>query len=190
MPLLAEAWRGIAERPLGYIHSERLRLPIAMDTAQVQAVLNPLLVSCLQLDGNVPPLAERQGRAALWATHWQRLPEIAGLVAAWLLWPQLARGAHSCRLSAMQRSFAALPLGDRVADKSWMAVPAPIRLEAIGLHALTGWQKGLPALLGERLPLLFSPQAQACQRALAPVNVDYTLFLMAVQHARHNQKRD
>lgn len=182
---LAEGWQRIIERPLDYLHAERLRLPAAMDTGALRDVLDPLLVRSLGLGSASWVQVAHLPWLAFWINHWQRLPAAARLIGAWQQWPHLARGAGVQRLDASQRQFAALNLGVRHTCLLDPQVDVATRIEAAGLNALRGWHRHLPAPLNERVALLFSPDAQALLAGCVVPAADAPLLCLAVQHARY-----
>lgn len=182
-----EACTAILQRPSSYMHAQRLMLPIAMDTPAARSVIDELLVEALSL----PTMPAQQLLACpianLWVRHWHQLPRIAELLGAYFLMPQLAKGAGWARLSATQRRFALFCLGERTRCDGADRIPIDIRQETVGLSALSSLQSTLPRVLAVRVPLLFSPRAQAWQTRLPAVQCSPVIFHMATQHARFDQ---
>lgn len=184
-----ETCAAILQQPSGYMHAQRLQLPPAMDTTAVRAVIDRLLLEELDL-----PMVSIQTLlacpcASLWVRHWYRLPRIAALLGAYFLMPHLAKGAGWIRLSTPQRRFALFQMGERTPCEAIDRVPMDMRQEALGLSALYSLQTTVPHALAVRMPLLFSPDAQAWQAHLPDVQCPPVLFHMAVQHARFDQAR-
>ncbi|MBD1552404.1 hypothetical protein [Pseudomonas typographi] len=186
MPSHADAWRQVIEQPLAYLHPARLSVPRDLDTPHLRTALGPVLVEALGL-------APGQGQWACqpecrwWVQHWRCLPSAAHWVAAYLLWPQLAWGAALQGLSPAQRRFATFALGARAPSGIAPAVPLPLRLEATGLRCLQGAAGGLPVALRQRLPLQFSPAAEALALTLPALPADFRLLVQAVNYARFSQ---
>ena len=184
-----EACTAILQQPSSYMHAQRLQLPPAMDTIAVRAVIDRLLLEQLAL-----PMVPIQTLlvcpcASLWVRHWYRLPRIAALLGAYFLMPHLAKGAGWTRLSAPHRRFALFHMGARTNCEAVDQVPMDMRQEAVGLSALYSLQTTLPHALAVRMPLLFSPGAQAWQARVPDVQCPPVIFHMAVQHARFDQAR-
>lgn len=70
-----------------------------------------------------------------------------------------------------------------------LAVRAYAASVGVGLSALYSLQTTLPHALAVRMPLLFSPGAQAWQARVPDVQCPPVIFHMAVQHARFDQAR-
>lgn len=123
------------------------------------------------------------------------VPDAAGSIpvvtkedaAAWA--KAMAKGAGWTRLSAPHRRFALFHMGARTNCEAVDQVPMDMRQEAVGLSALYSLQTTLPHALAVRMPLLFSPGAQAWQARVPDVQCPPVIFHMAVQHARFDQAR-
>jgi type III secretion system OrgA/MxiK family protein len=184
MPPRHDALRRLIEQPLDYLHPRRLALPADMNTSAVRAALNPLLVDGLALSELPADVALDHSWLRLWVEHWLLLPKVAKLLGAYLQWGHLAVGGHSRQLNASQRRFAMCDLGQRHAVALAPGQALEQRIEAAGLSALLAWRARLPKALGERLVLMFSPEAEALQRPFPIHQPDPRLFILAVQHAR------
>lgn len=187
----ADALRVILHQPLDYLHPERGVVPRMFQGPAARAVLNRSLLRGLGL--SVPDLQEieRTPWSDLWVAHWRRLPVIARLMGAQLLWPRLARGARMRELDASTRAFARIDLGDRPSVEISEEISEKEELEpsisALGFSVLVAWQPYIPEALMRRLTLQFSPRAVELQQDLPAQRPNPSLFTLAVQHARIHQ---
>jgi len=183
--------------PLSYVNAQRLRLPRALDTPRQRAVVNRLLL------GTLPD--ERQAmsiRRHPLLAHWERLPYICVLIGAQRLKSQLAWGGRSLRLPAVVRRFMVVPLAQAVAPEQGAAVSRPwetaagplarkellLAVQHAGLSCLLDWQRQAPALLLDRLRLLFPPQLDGCFEAdRRPLQTtDLFLISQAIHYAQNH----
>jgi type III secretion system OrgA/MxiK family protein len=175
----------IVERPLDYIHPQRLQLPAPVSSAAARAALDPVLVRALGLAVTADQDGFDPAWLRLWLDNWQRMPKIACLLGAYLQWPFLAYGGASRYLTVSERAFAACEIGARDAEPLGDRLAPRLRIEAIGLAALLAWRPQLPLAFGRSLPLLFSPDLEALQWQFSRRPIDAALLVLGVQHARH-----
>lgn len=176
------------DRPLEYLHPQRLRLPASLDLPAVRDILDPLLLRSLGLDRMADAQPFEGAWQRQWLLHWRRLPYVASLMGASLLIGDLARGGRLRELDASHRTFAAFALGDRACVTWPDTVPVPQRLDALGLQVLLGWHGRVSAGLLERLALQFSPYVVELAATLPAQPMRTSLFTLAVQHARRYPK--
>lgn len=182
-----EALLAILNRPLDYLHPHRGGLPAPLATPAAQAVLNRMLLSGWGITCPDLQQIEFNRWSDLWVAHWRRLPAIASLMGAQLMWAQLARGGRSRELNLSLKAFARVDLGSRTPIAANEEVGLEESLSAVGLGALMAWSGYIPKALMQRLPLQFSPRVVELQQG-TPVQVpNSSLFILAVQHARIHQ---
>ncbi|WP_338806824.1 hypothetical protein V8U11_06115 [Pseudomonas chlororaphis] len=182
-----KALLAILNQPLDYLHPQRGGVPPLLVAADARAVLNRMLLSGLGMSCPDPQQIEFNRWSDLWVVHWRRLPVIASLMGAQLLWPQLARGARSRELEASMRAFARADLGCRAPIVVNEEYGLEVSLGAVGLGALTAWREQIPEALMQRLLLQFSPQVVELQQTTPAQIPNPLLFILAVQHARIHQ---
>lgn len=182
-----ESINAILHNPLDYLHPQRGSLPSLFTAANVRSRLNRIVLHGLWLSPVDARQIERNQWTALWMANWKRLPTVALLMGAQLMWPQLARGARISELEPSVRAFARADVGPR----SLVCAPGDGDLEqsirALGLGVLAAWDSYIPAAFMQRLPLLFAPRVVELQQTLPAQEPNASLFLLAVQHARLHQ---
>ncbi|ROM93884.1 hypothetical protein [Pseudomonas brassicacearum] len=187
MPRRTDALRAILIQPLDYLHPQRGVVPPLFEVPAVRAVLNQSLLRGLGLSCPDLQQIKRSPWTDLWVMHWQRLPAVARLMGAQLMWPQLARGARIRELDTSARAFARIDLGRRppvaVSEEDGLEQA----LSALGFGALAAWHLHIPEALMQRLSLQFSPRVVELQQALPAQMPNSSLFILAVQHARIHQ---
>lgn len=181
MSELDDCLRQILWQPLDYLEASRLELPEAFVAEPARQALNRLLLEGLQLPLSLP---NPGAFAAVWIRHWRQLPQIARLMGAQRLWPQLARGARMGQLSARVRDFAQCAIGPRLAWALSDEAPLLPQVDGVGLAHLLAFDRPVPEALRERLVLLFPEAVVAWQVRLPALVADPALFFLAVQHAR------
>lgn len=187
MPPRTDALRAILCQPLDYLHPDRGVVPHMFGVPAARAVLNRSLLRALGQSLPDPQQIERDPWTNLWVTHWQRLPAVAHLMGAQLLWPQLAYGARMRELDASVRAFACIDLGSRPPAMVIEEHGLEPSLSAVGLGALVAWHRHIPDALIQRLFLQFSPRVVELQQALPAQMPNSSLFILAVQYARIHQ---
>ncbi|KPA90796.1 Bacterial type III secretion apparatus protein (OrgA MxiK) [Pseudomonas asplenii] len=183
MSELDQCLRRILWQPLDYLAAGRLHLTEAFTGEPARQALNRILLEGLQLPMSLPAPGSF---SRVWIRQWRHLPQIARLMGAQRLWPELARGARMGLLSAQERDFARRAIGPR---RAWaLSVDHPLleQVEGVGLAELLAFSEELPAALSERVRLLFPETVVAWQARLPVVRPDPTLFFLAVQHVRHH----
>lgn len=187
MTVCAERLRRILAEPLDYLHPQRLDVPPGFDSPDARRVLNRILLEGLVQHGPWPPLTLV---AQQWIRQWQQLPDIARLMGAWRLFPQLARGAALQQLPRRLRQFATCRPGLRASLPLEPSALPLQQVEAAGFNALSSFSGFLPPSLFERLPLQFSPHVVDLHAQWPVADPDTTLFFLAVQHARLHPNPD
>jgi type III secretion system OrgA/MxiK family protein len=213
-------WQTVMFDPLAYIHPERLHLPAIFDSPAQRAAINRLLIARYRLD--LPRLPQplqsarpRNETEELLLKHWLHLPQIVFLLGCQRLRLALARRGGLLRLPASARAFITLPLlppalqgepanesetGPSAGRARSAVAPAPDHATLLrhGLRQLDLGLGGLPALLAQRLPLLFAPEIDDAvprndaKAAAAPTTEDacdpsHALTLrMAIQHVKRH----
>lgn len=168
----------LIDQPLQWMHPQRVGLPGAFDASAVGALLNPMI------NQQFSPLTEHPAHR-WWAEHWPLMAPAATLLGAYRLWPHLAWGGLSQRLSPAQRRFAGLALGPREPMAPAPEEPLELRLAAGGLRALLDALPDCPGL-HQRVPLVFSPRAQQLASAWPTQPYPFATIVQAVQHARYS----
>ncbi|AZC51678.1 Oxygen-regulated invasion protein OrgA [Pseudomonas chlororaphis subsp. piscium] len=182
-----DAVRAILNQPLDYLHPHRGVVPPLFAAPKVRAVLNQWLLCGLGLNCPEPQQIEQNPWTDLWVTHWQRLPSVARLMGAQLMWPQLARGARLREFDTSERAFARIDLGQRPTVPAGNEFGLEQSLSALGLGALVAWHMHIPEALMQRLLLQFAPRVVELQQTLPEQMPNSSLFILAVQHARIHQ---
>jgi hypothetical protein len=118
------------------------------------------------------------------------LPDIALLMGASRLMPDLARGAALRCLPVSVRRFASCALGARGDLSMKSSSDSLAQVEAAGLNALWGWHGQVPSILLERLALQFTEPVVRLHRQWPIKKPDPILFFLAVQHARFHPLLD
>lgn len=182
-----DALRQILFEPLDYMHPDRGVIPHMFELPAARAVLNRCLLRSLSQATLDLEEFERGPWTDLWVAHWQRLPDLACLMGAQLLWPQLARGARLRELDAFVRSFARMDLGNRRPIIGIEGYCVARSVSAVGLGSLIAWHPHIPDELIQRLFLQFSPRVVELQQSLPAQIPNPLLLILAVQHARIHQ---
>ena len=182
-----EALRAILQQPLDYLHPHRGVVPALFDEPAARALLNQSLLRGLALSCPDPQQLKRNPWTDCWVAHWQHLPAVARLMGAYLMWPQLARGARMRELNVPTRAFARIDLGKRPTVAVSETDGLEQSLGAMGLAALAAWHQHIPEALMQRLFLQFSPRVVELQQTLPLLAPNPSLFILAVQHARFHQ---
>jgi type III secretion system OrgA/MxiK family protein len=178
-----ECLQKILGEPLGYLHPQRLIVPAEFEGVEAQNVLNRIVLEGLEPQGPWPSMP-MTGVVKQWVRHWRHLPNIALLMGASRLMPDLARGAALRWLPVSVRRFASCALaarGDLLIKSSSDSLE---QVEAAGLNALWSWHAQVPSMLLERLALQFTEPVVRLHRQWPVKKPDPILFFLAVQHAR------
>ncbi|KVN41159.1 hypothetical protein WJ64_32665 [Burkholderia ubonensis] len=159
-------------------------MPDAFFSARHRMTVNDMLLSRYQL--RVEHVMPAPGSiAARFVVHWQRLQQVAFLLACQRLRGALARQAAFSRLPEWARQFAGLSISSpMVATRS--VAPSLEMLMIEGYRQLMAWGSELPLVLAQRVPLLFPPEVDALSNSGRHCAPDVFLLTLAIQHAQRN----
>ncbi|VVP32748.1 Oxygen-regulated invasion protein OrgA [Pseudomonas fluorescens] len=184
----AKALRKVLTQPLDYLHTERFSVPLLLNTDEARRQLNALIVQGMGWGGDrEAESTELCAWSRYWLHNWQHLPRVASLMGCQLHRSDLARAGAMLRLDPVHRAFIRADLGRCVDTPQPDGASVMQWVQATGLNALQAWDCIIPQALMQRLPLQFSPQVVAWQRAMPRLPMETTLFCLAVQHAQLHQ---
>ncbi|MEB0140402.1 MULTISPECIES: type III secretion apparatus protein OrgA/MxiK [unclassified Undibacterium] len=185
MTTVSSRLRTVIYNPLSYIHTQRLMLPAQLQKSAQLALINRILIDHYQLSC-VTPDVKPGSLDQLLLNNWSELPYAAYLLACHQQRNSLARAGRLLRLPAWARSFALLPLSERLfpAENNDVRSCEHAFLMQAGLQSLALLCEPASIALQQRIPLLFASSPIA--PAITATRAHFSLLLIALQHVKKN----
>ncbi len=170
--------------PLSWMHPQRLPLKTGFDGIRQRSIINDMIIEAHGWSTQRPVLPET-GLAPHFISQWHFLPQVALLIACQRHRAALTRQGRFMSLPAWVRSFAQLEIVDSAAPLP-AAVRIPETLLAWGKNELVAGGRQLPAVIRQRISLLFSSDMDRDGNAGFHPSPSPLLIKFAFQHAKRN----